>query len=180
MSGQRCGVETFSSSVCFPGSLGPTFTHKGQKTWWGFPSDSGKSGTTTTYFFPVLVPVDATVETFPLLQSCYQKPSNQFFLFCSLSPFCLQCVPPTEVNVNSSTEISPGPSWYVVSSLRASGSYAGPLVVHDVFAVLQTQASFFEVCHSLLWCVHQSTGYSNTWKPREKRERNIECIYIFI
>lgn len=87
MSGQRCGVETFSSSVCFPGSLGPTFTHKGQKTWWGFPSDSGKSGTTSTYFFPVLVPVDATVETFPLLQSCYQKPSNQFFFFAASLPF---------------------------------------------------------------------------------------------
>lgn len=34
--------------------------------------------------------------------------------------------------------------------LRAHSSYTGPLMVHNVFAVLQTQGSFFQVHHSLL------------------------------
>lgn len=47
-------------------------------------------------------------------------------------------------------------------------------MVHNVFAVLQTQGSLFQVHHSLLWRVHQSTGYGDTWNPRDKIESSVK------
>jgi len=68
--------------------------------------------------------------------NCYIYSSSKPIL--ASFAFCLQCIPSSKVHKN----ISRG---HDGTELMESRSYTGPLVEHGVFAVLQTQASFFEV-----------------------------------
>lgn len=142
------------SNFCLPGSSGPTYSHRGTKEacWWSFPSDPGKKGYHVSQFGCLLTRQWVHFLSF----QATQRPSKPNICLC------LQCLPLSKVNENISSEIPRAESGYIVTSLRASNSYTGPLVVHGVFAVLQAQSSFFEVHHSLLWCVNQGAGDGNT------------------
>lgn len=77
--------------------------------------------------------------------------------------FC-RLFPASKVNKNISGE--------------SSSSYTGSLMVHCVFAVLQAEASFLKVHDSLLWRVHQSTGYSDArlsrWRDPRRDSRQVK------
>ena len=160
MSDQSCGGEThfhcqsagFQFSFCWLVRTNINTQGTRGACWWSFPSLTAREER------------DHSLGASGYISSPLSNP-----IFCRLCD-CLLCVPLSKVHESISSEIPRGHRGYLVTSLRESSSYTGPLVVHGELAVLQTQASFFEFHHSLLWCVHQSAGYSDTCKPREKRE----------
>lgn len=90
--------------------------------------------------------------------------SHCFLPFGHDAPLCLKSIRTCPV------KSPPGTCRYLV---EGRGSYAGPLVVHGVFAVLQTQGSLFEVQRSLLRRVHQSARYGDTCSPKDRATERV-------